>query len=89
MQGTAGKELKDLRYAPGYDLEAEMKDTAFRVCIDDYVTEGSGTGVVHQAPAYGEDDYRVCLAHGIISKGGTLPDPVDDNIAFVLQYLKN
>ena len=59
-----------------------MKDTAFRVCIDDYVTEGSGTGVVHQAPAYGEDDYRVCLAHGIISKGSTLPDPVDENGCF-------
>ncbi|CAL6305181.1 unnamed protein product [Bathycoccus prasinos] len=80
---VAGEELKDLRYGPLFTIfEAEMKDTAFRVCIDDYVTEGSGTGVVHQAPAYGEDDYRVCLAHGIISKGGTLPDPVDDNGCF-------
>ena len=58
---VAGKELKDLRYRPLFSIfEVEMKDTAFRVCIDDYVTEGSGTGVVHQAPAYGEDDYRVC-----------------------------
>jgi len=80
---VAGKELKDLRYRPLFSIfEAEMKDTAFRVCVDDYVTEGSGTGVVHQAPAYGEDDYRVCLAHGIISKGGMLPDPVDDNGSF-------
>ena len=80
---VAGKELKDLRYRPLFSIfEVEMKDTAFRVCIDDYVTEGSGTGVVHQAPAYGEDDYRVCLAHGIISKGSTLPDPVDENGCF-------
>ena len=35
-----------------------------RVLADDYVTDGSGTGVVHQAPAFGEDDMRVCLAQG-------------------------
>lgn len=31
---------------------------------DPYVTSDSGTGVVHCAPAFGEDDYRVCLANG-------------------------
>lgn len=31
---------------------------AFRVVSDTYVTDDSGTGVVHQAPAFGEDDYR-------------------------------
>lgn len=79
----SGKELKGLCYRPIFSFfETEMKETAFRVCVDDYVTEGSGTGVVHQAPAYGEDDYRVCLAHGVISKGGLLPDPVDENGCF-------
>jgi len=33
---------------------------------------------VHQAPAFGEDDYRVCRAHGIISAGTDVPCPVDD-----------
>jgi len=33
--------------------------------------------VVHQAPAFGEDDYRVCMAHGIVDKGQALPCPVD------------
>lgn len=37
---------------------------------DEYVTSESGTGIVHQAPAFGEDDYRVCLAHNIIQKEG-------------------
>jgi hypothetical protein len=37
--------------------------------VDDYVTDDSGTGIVHNAPAFGEDDYRVCLAHGIIQRG--------------------
>lgn len=39
-------------------------------------------GVVHQAPAFGEDDYRVCLAHNIIEKGEGIPCPVDLNGRF-------
>jgi isoleucyl-tRNA synthetase len=46
------------------------------------VTDDSGTGIVHQAPAFGEDDYRVCLAHGVIKKGGAVPCPVDDDGCF-------
>ena len=34
------------------------KGTAFRIVSDTYVTDDSGTGVVHQAPAFGEDDFR-------------------------------
>ena len=49
---------------------------------DAYVTDDSGTGIVHQAPAFGEDDYRVCLAHGVIKKGGAVPCPVDDDGCF-------
>lgn len=45
---------------------------AFRVVADDYVTSDSGTGIVHCAPAFGEDDYRVCIASGIIRKVGAL-----------------
>lgn len=41
-------------------------ETAFRVVSDNYVTDDSGTGVVHCAPAFGEDDYRVCVASGIM-----------------------
>ncbi len=38
---------------------------AFRVVADSYVTNEDGTGVVHIAPAYGEDDARVCKENGI------------------------
>lgn len=38
---------------------------AHRILVDDYVSTDDGTGVVHQAPAYGEDDQRVCEANGI------------------------
>ena len=34
---------------------------AFRVVSDAYVKDDSGTGVVHQAPAFGEDDFRICI----------------------------
>jgi len=40
-------------------------DNAFRVLAADFVTTEDGTGVVHLAPAFGEDDQLVCQAHGI------------------------
>ncbi|PRQ33670.1 putative isoleucine--tRNA ligase [Rosa chinensis] len=60
----------------------EFSDVAFRVLSDDYVKGDSGTGVVHCAPAFGEDDYRVCLANEIIKKGEGLIVPVDENGCF-------
>ena len=50
---------------------------AFRVLVDDYVTDDDGTGIVHQAPGFGEDDQRVCEAASI-----TLVCPVDDSGRF-------
>lgn len=50
---------------------------------DGYVTEESGTGVVHQAPYFGEDDYRVCLAAGIITRDQDMICPVDASGKFV------
>lgn len=47
--------------------------------VDDYVTDDSGTGIVHQAPAFGEDDYRVCLNNDVIQRGKGIICPVDDN----------
>jgi len=44
-----------------------FKDTAgaFKILAGDFIEEGSGTGVVHMAPGFGEDDYRVCSEAGI------------------------
>ena len=78
-----GSELVGKTYQPLFPYFADMKaDGAFKVCGDAYVTDDSGTGIVHQAPAFGEDDYRVCLAHGVIKKGGAVPCPVDDDGRF-------
>ena len=65
----AGAELAGIRYEPllGYYTDSEKFDVAnaWQVLVDDYVADGDGTGIVHQAPAYGEDDQRVCNAAGI------------------------
>mmetsp|Transcript_24348 Transcript_24348/g.35710 ORF Transcript_24348/g.35710 Transcript_24348/m.35710 type:complete len:1186 (+) Transcript_24348:56-3613(+) len=76
-----GDKLVGLRYVPLFPYFSSL-ETAFRVISDNYVTEEGGTGIVHQAPAFGEDDYRVCIAHGIVSKGEDLPCPVDANGRF-------
>ena len=44
---------------------------------DTYVTAESGTGVVHQAPGFGEDDFRIALQYGVLKKGDTVVCPVD------------
>ena len=77
-----GDKLVGLKYTPLFNYFPEYTERAFRVISDNYVTEEGGTGIVHQAPAFGEDDYRVCLLHGIVSKGEDLPCPVDANGRF-------
>jgi isoleucyl-tRNA synthetase len=79
-----GSALVGKRYTPifQYFAEGPAASTYFQVCGDSYVTEEGGTGIVHQAPAFGEDDYRVCLNHGVISKGEDIPCPVDSNGRF-------
>eukprot|EP01082_Thalassiosira_pseudonana_P006276 g6187.t1 g6187 contig20:1028809-1031953(-) len=83
-----GKDLVGKKYQPVFDYfndgSPESKEY-FRVLSDNYVTDDAGTGVVHQAPAFGEDDYRVCLAHKVIEKGNDLPCPVDSNGMFTEQ----
>ncbi|MEY4741612.1 MAG: hypothetical protein RL672_362, partial [Actinomycetota bacterium] len=64
-----GRELEDLEYAPLFDYYTDETkfdvSNAWKVLVDEYVADGDGTGIVHQAPAYGEDDQRVCNAAGI------------------------
>ncbi|GAA1122642.1 isoleucine--tRNA ligase [Microbacterium natoriense] len=64
-----GALLGGLRYEPLFsyyaDTETYGTQNAWQILVDDYVTTTDGTGVVHQAPAYGEDDQRVAEAAGI------------------------
>jgi isoleucyl-tRNA synthetase len=79
-----GNDLVGKKYQPLFNYFAftERSEEYFRVISDKYVTDDAGTGIVHQAPAFGEDDYRVCLFHGVIQKGKDLPCPVDGNGLF-------
>jgi isoleucyl-tRNA synthetase len=64
-----GKDLGGTKYARIFDYYADESkfDTknAWQVLVGDYVADNEGTGIVHQAPAYGEDDQKLCEAAGI------------------------
>ncbi|KAL6555673.1 hypothetical protein OROHE_007345 [Orobanche hederae] len=82
LDKLSGASLVGKKYVPLFDYFKDYSDVAFKVVSDNYVTDDSGTGIVHCAPAFGEDDYRVCLANGIISKGENLVVAVDDDGRF-------
>lgn len=69
-----GETLVGKHYEPMFPYFTQYEaEGAFVVLEDDYVTTDSGTGIVHQAPAFGEDDFRVLKAAGI----SATPCPVD------------
>ena len=63
LETMTGKDLEYKEYEPLYqaaaDVVAKQHKKAFFVYCDDYVTMSDGTGIVHIAPAFGEDDARV------------------------------
>ena len=66
---VAGADLADVTFERLFDYFADTEkwgtQNAWRILVDDYVTTADGTGIVHQAPAYGEDDKRLNDAAGI------------------------
>lgn len=89
----AGADLVGLHYEPLFDYFADQADKgAFVVLADDYVSTDSGTGIVHQAPAFGEDDFRILKAAGIealvcpVDMNGRFTDEVRD---FAGMYVKD
>ncbi|TCM51891.1 isoleucine--tRNA ligase [Kribbella sp. VKM Ac-2568] len=64
-----GSELIGLRYTPLFPFFADTElwgtENAFQVIAADHVTTENGSGVVHMAPAYGEEDQAACDAVGI------------------------
>ncbi len=58
LERMKGKDLEYKKYMPLFDF-IDRRDDAYFVCCDEYVTLTDGTGVVHLAPAFGEDDNRV------------------------------
>jgi isoleucyl-tRNA synthetase len=96
-----GADLLGTRYLPPFPYFMDTAN-AFRVLPGDFVTTEDGTGIVHMAPAYGEDDMAVCEAAGIApvtpvdSKGrfdSTVPDYLGQHVfdanPHIIRDLKN
>ncbi|MCX7008661.1 MAG: class I tRNA ligase family protein, partial [Kiritimatiellaeota bacterium] len=64
------------KYEPMFPYLKDQPN-AFQILTDGFVSTEDGTGLVHMAPAYGEDDFRVCKAAGIPPV-----DLLDENAAF-------
>ena len=64
LDTVLGSALVGRTYTPMFSYFADQPD-AFRVIAGDFVTTEDGTGVVHLAPGFGEDDQRVCNENGI------------------------
>ncbi len=76
LERSKGNALKGKSYEPLFPYFASHKNS-FVVLVDSYVTTADGSGIVHQAPAYGEDDFRICKAANI-----EFVDPIDDEGRF-------
>ncbi|KAM6214637.1 isoleucine--tRNA ligase, cytoplasmic [Rhynchocyon petersi] len=97
IERFSGSYLKGKKYRPLFDYFVKCKENgAFTVLVDNYVKEEEGTGVVHQAPYFGADDYRICMDFNIIQKDSCPVCPVDASgcftaevTDFVGQYVKD
>jgi isoleucyl-tRNA synthetase len=66
IEEVTGASLVGLRYAPLFPFFADLREKgAFRVIAADFVSTEDGAGIVHMAPGFGEDDYRVGQVEGI------------------------
>ena len=66
VESMKGGDLEYVKYEPLFDFQPNGEDfKGYFVTCDDYVTLTDGTGIVHTAYAYGEDDYRVCKKYDV------------------------
>ena len=83
LEEFLGSTLVGIQYEPLFPYFSDWaSEGAFRVIAADYVTNEDGTGIVHIAPGFGEDDFNACMKSGIIKKGGKIVCPIDDNGCF-------
>ena len=71
-----GKELENVSYYPLFNYNKNIVD--YKILNDKFVLDDSGTGIVHLAPAFGEDDFNVCKKNNIITSD-TIFIPIDVN----------
>lgn len=84
VEKIKGKDMLGWKYEPLFDYYyEEFKDVAFKVLNGTYVTDDSGTGIVHQAPAFGEDDFNIATEAGIVTESRPPPDPLDETARYL------
>jgi isoleucyl-tRNA synthetase len=59
-----GSDLKEITYKPIFSYFQDNKNS-FKILVGDFVLQGDGTGIVHMAPGFGEDDQILCQKNGI------------------------
>jgi len=89
-----GADLEGLRYEQLLPYAQPENGDAFRVITGDFVTTEDGTGIVHTAPSFGSDDFRVAKIHGIgsltlVDLQGRFTQQVHDPVfGFAGEYVK-
>lgn len=73
VKSIKGSDLVGLRYEPVFDYFKDAEPEYHQVIKADYVTTEDGTGIVHQAPAYGQEDFDACRPYKI-----KVANPIDD-----------
>jgi isoleucyl-tRNA synthetase len=86
-----GAEFNAIRYEQLIPFHQPKEGDAFRVVLGDFVTTEDGTGIVHIAPSFGADDFRVARENGIgaltlVDKQGRFVDGMGD---FSRRFVKN
>ena len=77
-----GEKLKDLKYEPIFPYFKDSKN-AFKIILVNFVSAEEGTGLIHLAPSFGEDDYEACRSNKIdfvkpVNEQGKFTDEVSD-----------
>src|SRR6187551_359662 len=94
MKEIKGSELEGLRYEQLLSFAQPEGGDAFKVLLGDFVTTTDGTGIVHIAPSFGADDFRVAKQNSIASltlvdkRGKFLPEVQDGVFLYGEEYVK-
>ena len=88
-----GSDLAGIRYEQLLPF-VQPEGDAFKVIVGDFVTTTDGTGIVHIAPSFGADDFRVAKQNGIASltlvdkRGRFTPEIKDGTFLYGEEYVK-
>ncbi|ELQ76107.1 Isoleucyl-tRNA synthetase, partial [Trachipleistophora hominis] len=82
LKRVNGSVFVGLRYEPPFEYFKKDFPTFFKVLKNEGVTDDSGTGIVHMAPAFGEEDYNVFLKEGLLRENDEVPCVIDDKGKF-------